>query len=105
MNLNDFFQISVSVFCIVATIFMIILFVWAFMLRVQLGKLITKLEDISKVAKTTAGEAKDFVKRSIESLESFKKSIFTFEFIRRIVTEIIELIKNNKKGVKNGKAK
>ena len=105
MDLNAFFQISVSVFCIIATIFMLTVFIWAIMLRVQLSKLITKLEDISEIAKTTAGETKDFVERSIESLESFKKSIFTFEFIRRIVTEIIELIKNNTKGAKNGKTK
>ena len=105
MTLNDFFQVSVSVFCIVATIFMLTVFVWAIMLRVQLGKLITKLEDISEIAKNTVGETKDFVERSIESLESFKKSIFTFEFIRRIVTEIIELIKNNTKGAKDGQAK
>jgi len=105
VTLNTFFELSVSVFCIVATIFMLTMFVWAIMFRVQLSKLITKLENISEVAKTTAGETKNFVKRSIESLESFKKSIFTFEFIRRIVTEIIELIKNNTKGAENGKRK
>lgn len=103
--MNTFFQVSVSIFCIVATIFMLTVFIWTIMLRVQLGKLITKLEDISEVAKTTAGETKDFVERSIKSLESFKKSIFTFEFIRRIVTEIIELIKSNTKGSKNGESK
>lgn len=105
MDLNAFFQISVSVFCIVATIFMMILFVWATIVRVQMGKLTKKLEDILEVAKTTAGQTKDFVERSIESLESFQKSIFTFEFARRIIAETIELIKNNKKGVKDEKAK
>lgn len=105
MTLNAFFQVSVSVFCIVATIFMIVLFVWSVMLRIQLGKLIKMLEDISEIAKTAAGETKVFVERSIESLEAFKKSIFTFEFIRRIVTEIIDLIRNNTKGAKGGQAK
>jgi hypothetical protein len=105
VTLNAFFQVSVSVFCIVATIFMIVLLVWTVMLRIQLSKLIKKLEEISEIAKTTAGETKDFVERSIESLEKFKEGIFTFEFIRRIVTEIIELIKNNTKGAKNGQTK
>lgn len=101
MELNSFFQISVSVFCIVATIFMLTLFVWAIMLKVQMSKLIKKLEEISEIAKTTAGDARDFVERSIKSLEAFKNSIFTFEFIRKIATEVIDLIKN-KKGDKNG---
>ena len=96
MTLNTFFQISISVFSIVATIFMLTLFAWAIIIKFQLSKLIKKLEEISDIAKTTAGEAKDFVERTIQSLEAFKNSIFTFEFIRKIVAEIIELIKNKK---------
>lgn len=103
MNLNAFFQVSVSVFSIVATIFMITLFIWAIIIKLQLGKLIKKLEDISETAKTTVGEAKDFVEHSIKSLESFKNSIFTFDFVRRVVSEIINFKNNNSKGVKNGK--
>ncbi len=103
MALETLFQISVSVFCLVATVFMLTLFVWAIMLKIQLGKLIVKLEEISKIAKTTAGEAKDFVERTITSLEAFKNSIFTFEFIRRIIAEAVDLIKNKqRKGEKNG---
>ena len=105
MTLNAFFQVSVSVFCIVATVLMITLFVWAIMLRIQLAKLIRKLEEISEIAITTAGETKEFVERTIQSLETFKNSIFTFEFIRKIATEVIGLIKNrsnNSKGEKDG---
>lgn len=103
MALETLFQISVSVFCLVATVFMLTLFVWAIMLKIQLGKLIVKLEEISEIAKTTAGEAKDFVERTITSLEAFKNSIFTFEFIRRIIAEAVDLIKNKqRKGEKNG---
>lgn len=102
--LNAFFQVSVSVFCVVATVFMLTLFVWAIMLHAQLGKLIKKLEEILEVVKTTAGEAKDFTERTIQSLETFKNSIFTFEFIRKIATEVIELVKNNRKGTKDGQA-
>ena len=101
MTLNSFFQVSVSVFCIVATVFMLTLFVWAITIKIQLSKLIKKLEEISEIAKTTAGEAKDFVERTIQSLEAFKNSIFTFEFIRKIATEVIDLIKH-KKGEKDG---
>lgn len=102
MTLNAFFQVSVSVFCIVATIFLLTMFVWAVMLRAQLGKLIKKLEEISEIAKTTAGDTKEFVERTIESLETFKKSIFTLDFIRRIVEEVIKLINHKPKGVKDG---
>lgn len=105
MTLNVFFQISVSVFCVVATIFMLTLFIWAIMLRIQLSKLIKKLEDISEIAKTTATDSKAFVERTIKSLETFKNSIFTFEFVRQIVTEVIKLISNNSKGAKSGKQK
>lgn len=84
---------------------MLILFVWAIMLRAQISKLIKKLEEISEIAKTTVGDTKDFIERTIASLETFKNSIFTFDFVRRIVTEIIGLIKNNSKGVKDGQAK
>lgn len=105
MILNTFFQVSVSIFCVVATVFMIILFVWTVAFRAQLSKLIMKLEEVLETAKTTANETKNFVEKTIESLETFKKSIFTLEFVRRIVTETIELVKNNTKGAKNGKAK
>lgn len=105
MILNTVFQVSVSVFCVVATVFMIILFVWTVAFRAQLSKLIMKLEEVLETAKTTANETKKFVEKTIESLETFKKSIFTLEFVRRIVTETIELIKNNTKGAKNGKEK
>lgn len=105
MNLNDFFHLSVSIFSIVATIFLIIVFVWAVMLRIRLDKLIKKLEEISEIAKTTAGETKNFVERTIKSLESFKQSIFTFEFVRKITTEIIDHIKSKPKGAKHGQAK
>ncbi len=105
MNLNSFFQITVSIFSIIASIFMLTLFVWAIILHGQLSKLLKKLEEISDVAKTTANDAKEFIDRTIESLEAFKNSIFTFEFIRKIVTEIIELIKNNSKGAKDGQKK
>ena len=108
MTLNTFFQVSVSIFCIIASIFMITLFIWAIMLQAQLSKLITKIGEITEIAKTTAGETKDFIERTIQSLETFKQSIFTFDFIRRIITEIIGLIKNhnnNSKGVEDGQTK
>lgn len=94
MNLNTFFQLAVSVFCVVATIFMVTVFIWAIMFQAQLNKLIKKIEEILEIAKVTAGNTKDFVDRTITSLETFKKSVFTFDFISRIVTEIIKLIKN-----------
>lgn len=97
MSLNSFFQVSVSIFCIVATIFMIILFAWAMIIRIQINKLIQKFEEIAVTAKTTTGEIKDFVERTIASLEKFKDSILTFEFIRKITSEVITLIKSNKK--------
>ena len=97
VNLNIFFQISVSVFCVVATIFMIILFVWTVIIRNQINNLIQKFEEIAVTAKTTTGEIKDFIERTIASLEKFKESILTFEFIRKITSEVITLIKGNKK--------
>lgn len=71
--MNEFFQVSVSIFNIVATIFMLTLFVWAIMLRSQISKLVKKLEDISEITKNTTEEVKDFTERTIESLETFKK--------------------------------
>ena len=97
MSLNSFFQVSVSIFCIVATIFMIVFFYWAVIIRIQINKLIQKFEEIAVTAKDTTGEIKDFVERTIASLEKFKESILTFEFIRKITSEVITLIKSNKK--------
>jgi len=97
MNLNSFFQVSVSIFCLVGTIFMIILFIWAVIIRIQINKLIRKFEEIAITAKTTTGEFKDFIERTITSLEKFKDSILTFEFIRKMTSEVITLIKSNKK--------
>jgi hypothetical protein len=97
MSLNSFFQICVSIFSIVATIFMTILMVYAIIIRIQIGKLIKKFEEIAVEAKTATGEFRAFIERTIESLEKFKDSIMTFEFIRKMTTEVISLIKNNKK--------
>jgi|GEM_PF-1873570 hypothetical protein len=105
MTLDTYFQLSVGIFCNLATIFVFVFLIWLIMLKIQFSKLIKKLEEIVDTAKTTAGEAKDFVERTIQSLETFKNSIFTFDFIRRIITEAIELIKHNSKGVKNGQKK
>lgn len=105
MTLNSFFQISVIIFCTVATIFMLILFVWLIKFRIRLNKLIQKLEEISEIAKTTTLKIQDFLEETIESLETFKKSITTFKFIGQIITEIIKLFKNNKEGSENGQEK
>ena len=94
MNLNTYFQISVSVFSTLATVFLLALIVWAIILQIQLKKLIKKIDEILELAKSTAGDAKDFVERTIESIESFKASIFTFEFVRRIITEIATFFAN-----------
>lgn len=105
MSLNTFFQVSVSIFCIVATIYMVFLFVWSVMIQNQLNKLAKQLGEILETAKTTSNDAKEFVERTIKSLETLKNSIFTLDFVRRVVTEIIGLIKNNSKGTKNGQTK
>lgn len=97
MDLNSFFQISVSIFCIVGTIFMIVLLIYAVIIRIQIGKLIKKFEEIAVTAKTVTGDVKDFIERTITSLEKFKDSILTFEFIRKMTSEVISLIKTNKK--------
>lgn len=97
MNLNSFFQITVSIFCLVATIFMIVLFVWVAVIRLRINRLIEKFEEIAVTAKATTGEIKDFIERTIASLEKFKESILTFEFVRKITSEVITLIKGNKK--------
>jgi hypothetical protein len=56
-----------------------------------------KFEEIAEVAKTTTGEFRDFIERTIHALDKFKDSILTLEFIRKIATEVIGLMKNNKK--------
>ncbi|MEI8061494.1 MAG: hypothetical protein WCG99_04375 [Candidatus Berkelbacteria bacterium] len=102
MDLNSFYQLSVSIFAIVATIFIITLFILAIKIQIQLSRLIKKLEEISVTVKETAGEAKDFVEKTISSLEAFKQSILTFEFLRKAATEIITQIKGKSKGEKDG---
>lgn len=100
MSLNSFFQISVSIFCIVGTIFMIILFVWALIVRVQINKLITEFQKIATTVETTSLEVKSFIDRTISALEKLKESLLTFEFIRKITSEVITLIKGNRNGAK-----
>ena len=100
MNLNIFFQLSVSVFCVVATIFILAVSVWAVLLSVRVNKITKKIEEISEIIKDTSSDAKEFIDRTIQSLEAIKKSIFTFEFIRRIVIEVIDMVKNNRKQTK-----
>ena len=100
MNLDTYFQLSVSVFCTIASIVMVAFFVWAILIRSQINRLINKLLEISEIAKETAGDSKAFIERTIEQLETFKQSIFTFEFARRIITEVISLIQSRPKRTK-----
>ena len=101
MDLNTYFQLSVSVFCTLAVVILIIFIVWSIMIKIQIGKLMKKIDEIIVEAKTTSSEIKDFVDRTIASLEKLKESIVTFEFIKKAAEEIIGMIKN-KKGEKNG---
>jgi len=80
---------------------MLVMFVWAIILMTQLTRLIKKLEEILEIVKITAADTKNFVENTIKSLESFKKNLFTFDFIGRMFPSIISLIKGNSKG-KNG---
>ena len=103
MNLDTYFQLSVSVFCTLASIAIVVSFVWAILLRSQINRLIKKLLEISEIARETAGDSKLFIKQTIEQLEKFKQSIFTFEFARRVITEVIGLIQSRPKRSKNKK--
>lgn len=103
MDLNTYFQLSVSVFCTLSVIILIVLLIWATMLRIKIGKLIVRLEEIIAEVRTTTDEVKSFVERTIASLEKFKESIITFEFIKKAAEEIISLVINKKKG-KDGQA-
>ena len=95
MSLNSFFQISVSIFCIIASVFMVIIFIWVVILRMQINKLIVKFGEIADVAKSTSIDVKEFIERTIAALEKFKESILTFEFIRKITSEVMGLIRNH----------
>lgn len=104
MDLNSLFQISASIFFILASLFLLVLLAGTISLKIQLNRLIKKLEEVTETAKTATSEAKEFIERTIESLEKFKNSILTFEFIQKLVSEIINLIKSKKKGDKDEEA-
>jgi hypothetical protein len=97
MNLNSFFQGSVSIFCITATIFMIMLFIWALKVNAQINKLIAELQKIAITVEAASIDVKGFIDRTITALEKLKESLLTFEFIRKITTEVITMIKGKKK--------
>ncbi|MCX6812792.1 MAG: hypothetical protein NTW79_04245 [Candidatus Berkelbacteria bacterium] len=97
MSLNSFFQISVSVFSIVATIFIIIVFVWVVIIRIQIGKLVKKFEEIAAKAESATNQFKEFIERTVASLEKFKDSLLTFDFIKKAAEEIIKMVKSKKK--------
>jgi hypothetical protein len=81
---------------------MIMMLIWGIWIQTKVAKLIKKVEDILETARKTSEDVKDFIERTIAWLETFKKSIFTFEFIRQIIVNIINFIKNNSKGKKDG---
>lgn len=78
---------------------MIVLFVWSNAARIKLNKLTNVLEDIAKAAQTTTGEIKEYIERTIYTIEKLKNSLITVEFIRRATTEVISII-NQKRGKK-----
>lgn len=102
MTLDTFFQLSVSIFCIMGIIVMILMLILGIWIQTKVAKLIKKVEDILETARMTSEDVKDFIERMIAWLETFKKSIFTFGFIRQIIVNIIKFIKNNSKGKKDG---
>jgi hypothetical protein len=103
MDLTVFFQICVSVFCIVATLFLIIIIVNAVLLRLRLNKLINSLEQIAQNAAMSSDGIKEFIERTISSVERFKSMYFTYEALWKTATDVISLIKN--RSLTNGNKK
>ena len=96
MDLTIFFQISVSVFCIVATLALIFVTVNAVLLRLKLRKLINSLEQIAQNAADSSGDIKEFIDHTIDSIDRFKSMYFTYEALWKTANDIIGLIKSRK---------
>jgi hypothetical protein len=91
MDLNTYFLISVSVFCTLATLYLIGMFIAGLFVRVRIVRILNKVEEIADSANTVSAEVKDFTLNTLESLERFKDSILTFEFFQKIIVAIVEL--------------
>jgi len=105
MTVGLLFQLSVIVFCVVSTVFILVLFIWFILLRKRINILCAQLDEIFKIAKDTEKDVQSFVGQTIKSLEIFEKSLVSFKFIGKIATNLIELIRDYQKGTKDGQEK
>jgi hypothetical protein len=96
MDLTIFFQISVSIFCIVATFTLIFFAINAVLMRLKLRKLINSLEQIAQNAADSSDDIKEFIDRTIDSVDRFKSLFFTYETLWKTANSIIDLIKSRR---------
>ncbi len=97
MGLETFFMLSVGIFCSISTIALILFFIWGIKFSIQLDKIAKQVEQIAIISKETAKDVKGFVDRTIATIEKFKENLVTVETIRKIATEVVEVIQKNKK--------
>lgn len=96
MELNNLYLISVSVFSILASVFMLLMGFFAVVLIVKLIRLARKAEELADFARETVGEVGQSLKDTSSSIETFVKGLFTVDAIKKTIVEVIELIKKRK---------
>jgi len=96
MELNNLFLISVSVFAILASFLVIIFGVFLIVIFVKVNRTFKKIDELSDFAKNTVNDVGQSLKETSSSLQLFVKGLFTVDAIKKLIMEIIDLIKKRK---------
>lgn len=97
MTINDFYQLFVGIFALLASIFLllsIILMIWG---TIRIKKVLSLLISSAKKIDNSAIEIRDFVKRNIDYIEFQKARLESFSLLNTLISLII----HKKKGVQN----
>lgn len=96
MELNNLFLISVSVFAILASLVAIIWGMFLIVVFIKVNKIFKKINELSDFTKETVGDVGRSLKDTSSSIQLFVKGLFTVDAVKKLIMEIIDLIKKRK---------
>lgn len=97
MDLTQLFLISVSIFAMLGSIALIVYGVLTYLFYKRFDLLAKKVDQIADKGIETSEQVKGFVSRTIDRLETFEKSIITFDAAKKLTEQIISAFQSNQK--------
>lgn len=97
MDLQNFYFVTNSISSILITIFLFVLIAILVSLYIKVSKLADKIDKVADNGIETSRDIKEFVHKTLESIDHFRQNILTFDSVRRITGEVMQAIKKHPK--------